>query len=342
MTARPEPEATATSASWAGEPEPAATVAVATFDRASFLPELLAALEVQTLPRERFEVIVVDDASTDDTWKLLTGLAHSTPLRLLAVRMAANGGPALARNAASRLARGEAIAFTDDDCLPASGWLGALTDAFDDGIDVVQGRTLPTPTPNGSGPWDRSVWITRPSHLFETCNIAYRRTAFEAQHGFRADRPSVRGTRPHFGEDAELGWRVAGDGRRAAYAPGALVHHRVHPGSWRDWLLEQRRLSLFPSLVRRSPGLGRALVGGLFLSRRTASFDAALVSLAAAATGRPWALAGTIPWILDRWREARRRPGRSVAVRLAQLAAGDAVALASLVEGSVRARRPVL
>lgn len=342
MTGTPEPAATAASTSWADEPAPAATVAVATFNRASFLPELIGALEAQTFPRERFEVIVVDDASTDDTWERLAGLARSTPLRLIAARMASNSGPAVARNAASRLARGETIAFTDDDCLPASGWLGSLIDAFDDGIDVVQGRTLPTPTPNGSGPWDRSVWITRPSHLFETCNIAYRRTAFEAQHGFRADRPSVRGTRPHFGEDAELGWRVAGGGRGASYAPGALVHHRVHPGSWRDWLLEQRRLSLFPSLVRRSPGLGRALVGGVFLSRRTASFDAALVSVATAVTGRPWVLAGAIPWILDRWREARRRPGRNAAFRLAQLAAGDAVALASLVEGSVRARRPVL
>lgn len=332
------------SRSWADGPEPAVSVVIPTHERAGYLGDLVRALEAQTLDASRFEVIVSDDASTDETWDVLAREADRTPLRLVAIRAEANAGPAQARNRAVATARAPVVAFTDDDCLPTPSWLEALLAGIGD-VDAVQGRTVPVPDELGaSGPWARTVWITEKTVLFETCNIAWRRAAFDRLGGFEAGRPdSPRGTRQHFGEDAELGWRLLGSGGTVAFAPDAVVHHRVHGGSYASWLAERRRLRLFPELVRRAPGLRRALTLGVFLSRDTAAFDLAFAALiAAAVVWSPWPLLAALPWLALRWRQAADRPGRLRPIRVAQLAVGDVLGLAALITGSFRARRPVL
>jgi glycosyltransferase involved in cell wall biosynthesis len=329
---------------WDG-PLPTIAVVIPTHNRASFLPELLDALERQSFDRERFEVAIVDDASSDDTWTLLRTACARTPLRLRAARASRNAGPGAARNIAVGLTRAPALAFTDDDCLPTQRWLEALSEALRADIDLVQGRTLPhRDESRAAGPWDRSVWITASTPLYETCNLGWRRDAFERLGGFAVGRPDVpEATRAHFGEDVDLGWRLVQGGGGTAYSADALVYHRVHRSDFRGWLREQRRLSLFPTLIRRTPGMRRALVAGIFLSPRTATFDLALAgAMAAAGSRRPWFLLAAVPWLAARWQEAGRKPGRLRPVRLGQLAIGDAVAFASLVAGSIRARRPVL
>lgn len=330
------------SAAWAAA-VPVVSVLVPTHDRAGFLPELVDALERQTLG-ESFELILIDDCSTDVTWPAARGACERTRLPMLAARLQANAGPAVARNVAASLARAPAFAFTDDDCLPHPGWLAALLDALRS-ADVVQGRTLPDPgEASNAGPWARSVWITKLSNLYETCNLAWRREAFDRLDGFAEPRPaSVGETRRHFGEDAELGWRLVSSGGRVAFADEALVHHRVHPGSYASWLGEQRRLALFPGLVRSAPSMGRALTLGVFLSPDTALFDLALAGGAAAAALRvPWFAGAALPWAWRAWRRGRHRPGKPRIVRAAQIGVGDVVGFASLIAGSVRARRFVL
>lgn len=332
----------ATSVAWDAGAAAEISVLVPTHGRAAFLPELVAALEAQRDAPD-FEVVVVDDGSTDGTWAALGSLAAGTRLRLCGVR-SENRGPAAARNLAASVARAPAFAFTDDDCLPTPGWIRSIADGLRD-APVVQGRTLPLPAEQrAAGPWARTVWITGPTNLFETCNLAWRREAFEKLDGFEGGRPeSPRGTRQHFGEDAELGWRLISSGGSFVYRPGALVHHRVHPGTFRDWLDERRRLRLFPGLLRRAPGLRRAMPLRVFLSWDTAAFDlAAAAAVASAALWSPWPALAALPWASARWRQARHRPGRVRLVRAAQLAAGDLVGLASLVAGSLRAGRPAL
>src|SRR4030088_3234118 len=70
----------ARSAAWDEPSVPRVAVVVATFNRARFLPELVAALEVQTLPLQDFEVVVADNASVDDTSDVLRRLTAGTPL----------------------------------------------------------------------------------------------------------------------------------------------------------------------------------------------------------------------------------------------------------------------
>lgn len=340
MTPRP-PADVQRSASWGSGPVPEVSVHVPTHGRATFLAELFDHLEGQTLTRDRFEVVVVDDGSGDDTWDVLVKEVARTSLRLTVSRLAPNRGAARARNAAVSQSRAGVLAFTDDDCLPTSGWLAAMLDATRE-LDVVQGRTEPAPADGGLGPWARTIRIIDRTPLFETCNIAYRRPAFDRAGGFdtghaaRADGHAV-------GEDVLLGSAVVAAGGRHGFAPEALVHHRYLPATFGDHVRAMRELSAFPALVRESAVLADALWGRAFLTSRTAAFDLAAVALALASLQRKPGLAlAALPWVLQTWPMARERGGRSPVVRLAQLAVADTVGAAALMAGSVRSRRVVL
>ena len=320
---------------------------VSTVDRAGFLPGLLAALEAQRAAPP-FEVVVADDGSSDDTWEVLRRSAAQTSLPLRAVRLRDNAGAAAGRNAGVAHARAPVVAFTDDDCLPTPGWLAALVEAFEphDGgrtVDVVQGRTEPEPV-EPPGTWARSLWVTGPTPWMETCNIAYRRSAFDAAGGFAPDDALLgrAGRGQGFGEDTLLGHQVLAQGGRRVFAPAAVVHHRWRPGSFGDHVAERRLLALFPALARRVPAVADSLWAGVFLSRRTAAVDLAVVAVAGAVvTRRPVWLAGALPWLSASWGPARARRG-ALPLRLGQAAVADAAGLVALLRGSVRHRRLVL
>lgn len=319
-----------------GRPE--ATVVVATHDRASLLPGLVAALEAQSA-RDRLEVVVVDDGSTDDTWEQLTALASRTALRLLALRVAATGGPSVPRNTGVAAATSRLVLFIDDDCLPEPSWAAALLGAASTG-DVLRGPVRPVDAAHG--PWDRSIDVSGPTPWFETSNLAVPRTAFVAAGGFRVDdllpgRSAARG----FGEDVLLGQSLAAQlGQH--WVPEAVVRHRWLPGSFRGHLSGQWRVVGFPLLVRRLPRLREALFGRWFLSPRSAAFDVAVAAAVVGGVLTPWALFGIAPWCVVAWPDARRRGRVRAPWRLLQLAIADAVTLVALAEGSVRARRVLL
>jgi glycosyltransferase involved in cell wall biosynthesis len=326
---------TASSPGWA-DGAAAVSVIIATHNRRDFLDDLFACLSAQTAD---IEVVVADDGSTDTTWPWLKAYAATTKLPLLALRLRHTGGPSQPRNTAAEHARAAVLAVTDDDCLPEPGWAAALANALRSDARVAQGCTRPVDGARGA--WDRAVRVEEPSWLFETCNLAFDRSRFLALGGFPTLQVLARLPRG-FGEDVVFGAIAARDGG-FAWAPDALVRHRWIATTYRAHLHGVRRLSGFPWLARDVPEVAQLLVGGVFLSRRTAAFDAALVSvIAAAATKRPALLVGSVPWFRRVIPVARFRTGRPVALRLAQEAVTDLVGLGSLVEGSVRHRRVVL
>jgi hypothetical protein len=321
----------------AGDP-PELTVVVATHNRATLLPGLIAALDGQSA-LDRIEVVVVDDGSTDATWNRLADLVAASGWRWLALRLAGTGGPSLPRNTGVNEARASLIAVTDDDCLPEPGWAAAMLSAVGDG-GLVRGPVWPAEDPHG--PWDRSIEVAGPTPWFETCNLGFERAAFVAAGGFPTEellpgRASARG----FGEDVLLGHALAERiGQR--WVPAAGVRHRWLAGDYRGHLAGQWRVVGFPLLVRRVPELRRALTGRIFLTKRSAAFDLAAVCVVAATVAGPWALVGGLPWCAVAWPDARRRGRGRAPLRLAQLAVADAVTLLALLEGSARARRVVL
>lgn len=105
---------------------PELSVIIPCFGRSHLLGACLEALERQTLDRERFEVIVVDDGSPEP---LEENLVPRPGLDLRSHRQA-QSGPATARNAGAALARGNLLVFTDSDCRPDPEWLRHLQNAY--------------------------------------------------------------------------------------------------------------------------------------------------------------------------------------------------------------------
>lgn len=312
------------------------SVVVATYQRAAFLPELFACLAAQTVP---IEVVVADDGSGDDTWSTLEQLVATTSLPVLALSLDHTGGPSVPRNTAVAATRAALIAFTDDDCLPAPGWAAAISAGLGGVVSVVQGATRPAEEHHDR--WDRTVSIVAPSGLFETCNLGVRRDVFIDVGGFPLI-DVVAGTPRGFGEDVLLGSRASRAGS-FAWVPNAVVEHRWIPATFADHLDGRRRLVGFPWLAREVPEVADRLQAGVFLSKRTLQYDAAVVSLLAAAiTRKPQLLAGVLPWLSNRLATVRSQPGPGFARQLAKEATADTVGFAALLRGSLRHRRPVL
>jgi glycosyltransferase involved in cell wall biosynthesis len=311
-------------------------VVVSTHQRSALLPGLLAGLDAQI--GGAFEVVVVDNGSTDATWQLLQEWAGQTALPARVLRVPFCDGPGVPRNTAVARVRADLVVFTDDDCLPAPDWVERLCGALLPGVAVVQGRTVPE-ADGWAGPWSRSLTVEGPTGLFETANLACRREDILAVGGFGGTRVL---TGRAFGEDVLLGQALAARGE-AVFCPAALVEHRVLPGSYRDFLSERWRRRGFPLLVARAPGIRSSLVGGVFLSRRTMVADLGLLACASAVVRRrPWPMLLAAPWFAACWRDAAHRDGRPRPVRAAQVGVGDAVGVAGLVTGSTQARRMVL
>ena len=306
-----------------------ASVIVPAHDAAATLPRTLECLAAQEAGGE-FEVIVVDDGSSDAT----AALAEAAGARL--VRHERPLGPGASRNAGVAAARAGVLAFTDADCAPAPGWLAAGLGALD-GAGLVQGRVEPRPDVP-LGPYDKTLWVTRAWGLFESANLFMRRDVFDTVGGFDDGLLELAGA--HFGEDVVFGWRAQRAGVRTGFCADALVLHEVFPRGAREFIRERRRNALFAALVREVPELREAfLYRRWFLSERSALFALAAAGAAGAlVTRRPVAAAAALPYARLVRREMRGYGRRVAAAR----AAADAVGFAASVRGSIKARRLVL
>lgn len=200
------------------------SVVVATHNRPQRLTALLETLRAQTLPRESFEVIIVNDASTDDTAELLRRQEERGDLPLRAIHRQRSQGPAVARNEGWRVARAPLVAFTDDDCIVGPRWLeSALAVATRHPGAIVQGRTDPIPEEYPRyGPFSHTLTIHRAGPSYETCNIFYPRELLERLGGFDEESFSGPG-----GEDTDLAWRAIGQGVETVFAEPAQAYHAV-------------------------------------------------------------------------------------------------------------------
>jgi glycosyltransferase involved in cell wall biosynthesis len=215
-------------------PEPLVSVIVPTRDRAAALDACLGALAEQRLADAAFEVVVVDDGGGVGVDDVVA--RHATSLAV-DVHRQAQAGPAAARNAGARQARGRMLAFTDDDCLPAPGWLSALVAALVRTPDaLVAGKTVNALERNPYAEASQLLLAflyaeglrTSGQLPFATSNnIAVERERFAALGGF--DEGFSRAA----GEDRDLcdRWRSAGG--RVVYEPAARVRHAHQLGAGR-------------------------------------------------------------------------------------------------------------
>jgi GT2 family glycosyltransferase len=326
--------------------QPEVSVVVASRNRAQLLPGLLAALAGQSNV-VACQLVVVDDASEDDTPAVLPGLAARYP-SLAVHRLPQHAGPAVARNVGWRASTGDVIVFTDDDCLPDPGWLSGLMRAHAAGADVAQGRTVPeVERPADRGTFGHWVEVAEFTHRYETCNISYRRDVLERLHGFDESFGTTPGG-PPYGEDTDLGWRAAKAGADCRFVADAIVRHRVSASSFPAAVGRRLRAGVVPYLIRKHPEYRAHLRYRYFLDEAHAIALVALAGwLACVAARRPAGVAvgvaASTPYVWFRLR-VRRLPGRRrwwpVIVPAAWLL--DVVETAVLARGSLRWRRLVL
>ena len=243
---------------------PLVSVVFATHNRAERLRALLRSLERQELNGTPFEVVVVDDGSTDDTPQVLEEAQRTSPLPLRTLRLDPGRGPAAARNAGWRAAAGTLVAFTDDDCVATPQWLAAALDAWDAAPDrVVQGRTDPIPDElPREGPFTRTLRVHRLGPWFQTCNVFYPRALLEQVAGFDEETFSVPG-----GEDCDLANRCFAAGAHAVFADDARVQHAVHELGPLNKLKVAWRWSETMRLFARHPSMREILLHGVFWKR---------------------------------------------------------------------------
>ena len=204
-------------------PSPAArpvdvSVVIPTYNRRELLLQCLHSLGRQSLGRDRFEVVVASDGSTDGTPAAARAAGAELGLHLVVVE-ARRGGPGHARNRGLAEARGTVIAFTDDDVEHEPGWLAAGLAGFaDDKVGGVEGRTEPV---MGDESLFRFNLENRDGGNYPTCNMFYLRQALDRAGGFDTRFRRVR-------EDTDLALRVMAAGFRIGFAPDAVVYHRAH------------------------------------------------------------------------------------------------------------------
>jgi glycosyltransferase involved in cell wall biosynthesis len=313
-------------------PSPEVTVVVPTYSRPHLLPRLIEALEGQTLPHDRFEIVIVDNASPDDTSARLAELAATTSLRLRHL-VEHRRGPAATRNAGWRASQAPVVAFIDDDCVPEPAWLaaGLSTVLSHDRIGVVQGGVR---KPDGALLGDWTLWrqVTGQTPYFEGCNIFYRRLALEQAGGFDEDIGN-------YGEDAALGWSVVDAGWQRGYAADAVAYHDVEERGVRyhvkTGLLEHN----VARIAKRHPGFRRDAFWRPWAYRReNAAFAVAVAGILLARWHRV-ALLLVLPYLRlrlpppDHPRRARLLLERAIV---------DAAQFAGMRAGSLRYRIVVL
>lgn len=221
----------------------AITVAVCTRNRRETIDACLSSLLEQDHPRDDYEVVVVDDGSTDGTAQIARRRARDEGPRVRVLTQAHEGLSA-ARNRAVADSDGHLICFLDDDAVASPGWVAAMASAAQrhPGVDCFGGRLLlrlEGRPPRTCGRESLGAALDmgaeeQPVERVKGSNMAIRRSAFERIGLFN---PAL----VWRGDEDNWMHRLIEQGGRALYVPGALVWHRRLASDLRLWKLLRTR-----------------------------------------------------------------------------------------------------
>ncbi|MEZ0335883.1 MAG: glycosyltransferase family 2 protein [Gemmatimonadales bacterium] len=202
---------------------PSVSIVIPTYGRPGQLAECLRSIAQLDYPRDRYEVIVVDDGGPSLLDPVVAPFRAQVSLQLIRQR---NAGPSAARNAGAERASGEYLAFTDDDCLLDPGWLGALAGVWKESPDCMAGGLTLNAAEGISSATSQLIvdvvyrhYNADPAHarFVASNNMALPARAFRDIGGFD---PSFRAA-----EDRDFCDRWIHRGHRIIYTPAAVVHH---------------------------------------------------------------------------------------------------------------------
>lgn len=210
------------------------------------IKECIGSLLKQSTPRNRYEIIVVDDGSTDDTRSIVNNFS----VRYFRQQ---NQGPAAARNLGAKKAVGDIILFTDSDCVVAKNWIEEIVRPILEKREIVGvkgayktlqkeiiARFVQLEYEDRYGFMKKNKYID----FIDTYSAAYKRDVFISSGGFDTTFCTA------MSEDTELSYRLAKSGYKMIFNPNAIVYH-YHPTSLRKYIKRKFKAAFWRILVYR-------------------------------------------------------------------------------------------
>jgi glucosyl-dolichyl phosphate glucuronosyltransferase len=293
---------------------PALSVVICTHNRATFLRRALASALAQDLPSEAFEIIVVDNGSTDDTAEVVRATADRRVRYLYEQQL----GLCHARNVGWRSARAACVAYLDDDAVAAPGWARKIVEAFNAHAEVavVGGRTIPdweNPQPAWLSDHAALVlaitdWSPTPRILPDIAmewlvgaNMAVRVSALAEVGGFHPRLDRI-GHNMLSGGDVFLQKQLVERGYHCLYHPDVTVTHTVPAARLtRSWFLRryywQGISDAMVVMITRSPGPVRRVLLALQRMIRLLGRPRRALALIVPARGQRWFTEKCFAWI---------------------------------------------
>ncbi len=212
------------------------SIIIPTYNRPERLKTCLDSITRLNYPRDRFEVIIVDDGSDRPLDVLVKSYDNEMELNLI---RQANAGPATARNTGANAAKGQYLAFTDDDCTPEPNWLLALENGFLETPNALLGGKTINALPDNLYSTASQLLI---DYIYEYYNIDSGQAQFFASNNFAVSRELFNQVGQFditfplaAGEDREFCDRWLFSGYFLYYVPQAIIYHSHHLSLSRFW-----------------------------------------------------------------------------------------------------------
>jgi glycosyltransferase involved in cell wall biosynthesis len=310
-----------------------ASVIVPAYRRTEELERALRSVLAQDFDPREYEVVVVDSSPDDRNQALVESLIATAPCSLRCLRKNPEG-PGPSRNLGAWSSSGPILAFLDSDCDASPQWLRSGVEAFEAGVGLVQGRTIPDPAVPAHV-LNIYIDVQSENFIYESANVFYRREAFEQAGGFEPDRRPD-SLFPAGGEDVLLAWKVKRAGWQSRFANDALVVHPVRRMTWKQWVIPQT-MEVFPFCAKACPEIRAFFYLRYFLDDAQALLTLGVFGLALAFWTR-WSLLLFLPYLILRGgKRSNTLPGPLRVLRILLYFPRDAASFAILVASSARA-----
>ncbi|HLG31359.1 MAG TPA: glycosyltransferase [Candidatus Brocadiales bacterium] len=207
------------------------------------LARCLTSLQSQTISRDKYEIIVVDDGSKDGTRKVAEGFA-------VTVISQKNQGPAAARNLGVKMSKGDIVLFIDADCAAAPNWIEEMTKPFSNPDIVGVKGTYKTTQQDLLARFVQLEYEEKYERMkrfpyidfIDTYSAGFRKDIFQKYGGFNTSFPTATV------EDQEFSFRLAKDGHKMVFQPDAFVYH-THQSTLKGYMRRKFWIAYWKVLV---------------------------------------------------------------------------------------------